>query len=602
MRRRIARVVFNLGVDKEFDYYISRGNVDVGFRVWVEFNHKRRVGLVTKVTSTSSVRNLKPILEAIDNFPTISKEHLKFAKLLKKNYPYSLGELLFMMIPPPLRRKKRIPSTDSLNSAFPHRGRKGKNICFIRGKNFLERVKLYRKKIEEKLKEGSVILCLPTFEYVEKVKELLSNFFPKELIILHSYQRSKEFLSSWVKLKRGNKLILGMRATLFYYPLNLSCIILEEEASPYYFHPEKPYYHLFDIAYLLSKFKNIDFILGGDYPTLNTFKMIKEGKISLKGRERKLKHVEVVRAKTFNYYKHKTIVNPLLKELLRKHLEEKKRILILYSRKGFASFIKCLKCGYVYMCPKCFTPLRYSLREKRGECLWCSYKENLGSLCKICNSGYITTSGVGIERLAYYLRQSFPEVEFSYSEEINHPVNLATYSILDSSSLIGKDIDVAFLLGSDYFLSRIDFETSLRLYIYLKRLAGLVKEKVYVLSENLEHYLWELVNKPLEAFYTKEVHLRKEARLPPYQHLAKITVRGKNRNRLLEKANQLYNLLKNSSLEVFGPVQEFPLRLRGKFYYSIIAKSKSKLTLGKKVKEVVEVFPKGSYKIAVVLR
>ncbi|MCD6583781.1 MAG: hypothetical protein J7K71_03755 [Candidatus Omnitrophica bacterium] len=602
MKRRITKVVFNLRVDKEFDYYISKGNVDVGFRVWVEFNRKRRVGLVTKVTSTSLVRNLKPILEVIDDFPTISKEHLKFAKLLKKHYPYSLGELLFMMVPPSLRRKKRISSESFLNSVFFRKERREKNICFIRGRNFLERVKLYREKIEEKLKEGSVILCVPTFEYVEIVKKFLDNHFSQELVILHSHQKSRTFLSSWVEARKGNKLILGMRGALFYYPLDLSCIILDEEASPYYFHPEKPYYHLFDIAYLLFKFKNIDFILGGDYPTLSTFKMMKERRISLKGEERKLKQIEVVRAKTFSYAKHKTVINPLLKELLRKHAEEKKRILILYSRKGFASFIKCLKCGYIYICPKCFTPLRYSLREKRGECLWCSYKESLTSLCKVCNSGYITTSGVGIERLAYHLRQSFPEVDLSYSEEVNHLVNLATYSILDSPSLIGKHIDVAFVLGSDCFLSRVDFEATLRLYIYLKKLAGLVKEKVYVLSENLEHYLWELVNKPWETFYTKEVHLRKEAQLPPYRHLAKITIRGKNRNRLLEKANQLYNLLKDSSLEVFGPVQEFPPRLRGKFYYSVIAKSKSKLILGKKVREVLEVFPKSSYKIGVSLR
>ena len=131
MKRRITKVVFNLGVDKEFDYYISKGNVDVGFRVWVEFNRKRRVGLVTKVTSTSLVRNLKPILEVIDDFPTISKEHLKFAKLLKKHYPYSLGELLFMMVPPSLRRKKRISSEGFLNSAFFRKERREKNICFI---------------------------------------------------------------------------------------------------------------------------------------------------------------------------------------------------------------------------------------------------------------------------------------------------------------------------------------------------------------------------------------------------------------------------------------------------------------------------------------
>lgn len=606
MKGKIAKVVFNLNVDKEFDYFIPESmDAREGFRVWVEFNRSRRIGLITKIGKTSKFKELKPVLEVLDKKPTLSKEHINFAKKLREKYPSAYGEFVFMMIPEVLRRRKK--NVEDIPGALPFAKPKDKNEIFlIMAGNISERIKVYKEKLKDNLKKGSVIICLPSISYLDFIKDSLTKEFSADLVVFHSYQKSKEFLTNWIKAKQGKKLILGMRGALFYYPLDLSLVVIEEEASPYYFHPEKPYYVLFDIAYLLYKHKSIDLILSTDYPTLDVFKLMTEEKLKLRQKERKNKPIEIVRAKTIVYRKQASGLNPLIEELIRKNLEEDKKMIIFYNRRGFCSIIRCSSCGYVYRCPRCLSSLKLSLKEEKAVCMWCNYKESVGSLCKICNSGYITNFGMGIEKLERQLSRHFSHVKINTIEEAapDSRILLSTYAVLDSPALLKRTgVDVGFVLDSDYFLSRIDFEASLRLYIYLKRLSFLVKEKVCVFTLNPDHYLWEKINSPWREIYEKEVYLRKEASLPPYIHLAKITLRDNDKNRLLKKVHQLYNILsRNDSLNVFGPVEEIPFKLRGKFHYSLIVKAENRSILRNELKTKVEPFRRGSVKMAIVLK
>ena len=110
---KIAKVVVSISLDKEFDYSCPP-NLEVrrGMRVLVDFNHKKRVGIVVAITDKSNIPKLKLIIDVLDSEVLLDAERLNFAKQLSDFYPYPQGEFLFMMIPPYLRKPKKLKKRD----------------------------------------------------------------------------------------------------------------------------------------------------------------------------------------------------------------------------------------------------------------------------------------------------------------------------------------------------------------------------------------------------------------------------------------------------------------------------------------------------------
>ena len=603
MNKSIAKVVFNLGIDKEFDYYIPpETNLPVGSRVWVEFNRKKRVGIVTEITKSTKVKNVKSILAALDKTPCLDKSHIAFARFLKKEYPYALGELTFMMVPQGLRRKNKISQdfvhVDRLSLPRPR-------IYCIKHNHMERRFQEYKDMVAEALTQSSVVVCFPLVSYLKFAQKLFEKNFPEKVITVHSYQKEKELLANWIAIKKGRCLLLGTKLALFYYPLDLSLIIIEEENNPYHLQPEKPFYNLVDIAYFLSQCKKVNLVLSADYPSLKTFKKVKEKRVELIEPVKEQSSIEVLTTKSYLYKKTSYIVHPLLLELLRKHLEAHRAIVILYTRGGSSSLIKCVSCGHIYLCPHCLGFLRFSSKEKQGVCFRCNYREDIPNLCRECNSGYVKSYGVGIERLTAHIRQSFPQATIRQVDEERDTTDimLVRYAFLDTSLAPAPKVDIGFVIDCDAFLSRIDFEAAFKLYCYVRRFASWGLSKVYVFTERKGNYLWKNINKIWYNFYERELHLRKEAALPPYRHLAKLTLRGRDKNSLFAKASSLYNILsQDNTLEAFAPMAEVPFKVRGKFYYSIVVKGRRRLTLRYKIEEAIGRFHKGAIKIAIMLQ
>ena len=83
----IAKVVFNLGVNKEFDYFLSSSlDVRIGSRVRVEFNKNIRTAVIVSFSKKTEIKGIKPILNCLDAEPSLSKEHVDFARRLSKEY------------------------------------------------------------------------------------------------------------------------------------------------------------------------------------------------------------------------------------------------------------------------------------------------------------------------------------------------------------------------------------------------------------------------------------------------------------------------------------------------------------------------------------
>ena len=596
---KVAKVILPIALDKAFDYLVPDSlSLTKGMRVLVDFGGKKRVGIIEGFLKKSSYLKLKAIVKALDNIPSLDNDQLKFAKALTKMYPYGLGEFLFMMLPSALKR----PGQLILEEAGKGKAKSSLSQpeLFIEAGSFLERYSLWKDLVKEKLKEGSVLVCFPQLEYLKEALKVIEKDFPGKAKVIHSQKSQAQILKLW-RESRHNTLLVGTRVALFYYPSDLALCVIEEENSPYYFQAEKPYHHLLDVAYLLSKIKGSSLILSADYPTLATYEKIKDDKIKLKGQTQAIKNIRVLEIGEASRRK---AISPLARELIRKNLEENKRMVVLWHRKGFGKVVSCNACGYIITCDRCSGFLKTTLKEEhKGICSYCGKVKDLVEVCPQCKKGYLRTSGLGIEKIEVILKGIFPEAKICSWEERKPDSQVIISGAKILSSLYGQEsFDVGFFLDVDNFLSRIDYDAAFDTFIYLEKLSHFFKDTLYVFSRNSNHYLFRNIQKKWQDFYQAELALRKELNLPPFGVLAKITLRAVNQKKLFKKSEDLYNKLKGRKLEVYGLFEEYPFQLRGNFRYSLIVKSKKSTELRKIMKEEVGRLRSAGIKIAAVIK
>ncbi len=594
--RKIARIVLPISLEKEFDYSFGADSaLEKGMRVLVDFRGKKRVGVVVAIEQKSKLKKLKTILSVLDHKPLLTEEKLVFAKRLTGLYPYALGEFIFMMIPASLKKPRRWKLSDSVAAGTDKSSRRR---LFIKSPDFLKRYQLWRKLVQKELAQGSVMVCFPQVSYLVKARQMMLKDFPWQIKVLHSQRKEAEFFSSWQE-SRNNSLILGTRMALFHYPSDLRLLIVEEEDSPYYFQAEKPFYDLREVAGLLSDIKNIDLVLAAGLPSLTTYKQINDKKIELEELNSESSETKVVETGSFSK---KKVVGPVLIELLGKVVKKNQQAVVLWNRKGFAQVLRCSACGYIYKCRHCSGFLQVSRLKQKTRCPYCLREVDLPTFCSQCHKGYLKSFGLGVEGLIQRLKTAFPEIKIANwpKRSRDSKIIVSTSEIL--SSLYDQEIfESGFLLDTDSLLSRPDYQATFDAFLYINKLNTFFKEGLYLFTVNRDYYLFDYLNKDWRQFYEQELSLRKKMDLPPFRLLAKITLRAKNEKLLLKGAEDLYNSLKGSFSEVYGPSQEYPFKLRDKFRYAITVKTDRSLKKRKIIKERLDQFRSSNLQLAVEL-
>jgi len=102
----IVRVVLNIPHESAFDY-TSENAIAKGVRVIVPFGPRKLVGIVISNLQESPVQHLKAIEQVLDPEPVLDENILDLAIFASQYYHYPLGKVLFAILPPALRSKKR---------------------------------------------------------------------------------------------------------------------------------------------------------------------------------------------------------------------------------------------------------------------------------------------------------------------------------------------------------------------------------------------------------------------------------------------------------------------------------------------------------------
>ncbi|MCX5703578.1 MAG: hypothetical protein NT066_03700, partial [Candidatus Omnitrophica bacterium] len=208
-----AKVVLGLAVRGPFDYIVPPPldkKIKEGSRVWVTLRNKKTLGYVVGLVRQTNIKNLKNVLEVIDDYPLLDKDMLSLTRKLSDYYCCSWGEAIETALPEGLRKRKKIPVPIVETIALKKNLKS--EVTLLHDLDGQARWDVYLAKIKETLdNRSSVIILLPDINSVLKAKEKIERCLGISVALL--YRKQPKELEEWLKIKEGKaNIVAGTRS------------------------------------------------------------------------------------------------------------------------------------------------------------------------------------------------------------------------------------------------------------------------------------------------------------------------------------------------------------------------------------------------------
>lgn len=459
-------------------------------------------------------------------------------------------------------------------------------------------------------KGKTAILLIPEISLTPQTVERFYAHFGDEIAVLHSKLSDNERLFIWNEINFGRKkIVIGARSAIFAPLKNIGLIIVDEEHENSYKQSERiPLYNARDVAVLRGKLNNSTVILGSATPFLESYFNTKLEKYHLLEMKKRVKNQILPKLTIVDMRKednHSELFSEILKTKIEDRLQKNEQIILFQNRRGYASYIQCVKCGKVFKCQNCNISLTYHSYSQKMICHYCGYSQKLPQKCPECES-YIFNFGLpGTEKIEKNLEFIFPSAKIvrmdsdtttrkaSYQNIFNRMKN-GHIDILLGTQMIIKGLDfpnvtLAGIISADVNLNLPDFRASERNFQHIVQVAGRTgrsekKGEVIIQTFNPKHYSIQFGQKQnFIDFVNHELELRKKLHYPPYTKLVRILFRLNNKENLQKIVfgirREVNKLGRIDDRIILGPVLAPISKIHKQFRYHIIVKAKDRKTV-----------------------
>ncbi|MDX1585539.1 MAG: primosomal protein N' [Balneolaceae bacterium] len=425
------------------------------------------------------------------------------------------------------------------------------------------------KEVLEKGKGGLVLV--PEIGLTPQIVKRFYRIFGDDIAVLHSRLTMREKYDAWRSLQKGEKRIaIGARSAVFAPVQNLGLIIIDEEHDASYKQEDPaPRYHARDVAIMRGTINDAAVVMGSATPSMVSLYGAKKGKsklLSLTKRplDAKLPEVKVLDLKQYRSAMKGPVAIPLY-ERIKEAVDKNEQAILLYNRRGYASFLQCETCGHIPECPNCSVSLTYHKAKRQLRCHYCGYAVRRPDFCGDCGKPDLEAMGSGTQQLEEQISDIFPEgrllrMDFdTTSGRDAHADILAKFArkeadILVGTQIVGKgldfpDVTVVGVINADTELAFPTFRAGERMYQLLSQVAGRSgradKEGiVYFQTWQADHpALKAAKNHDYKEFARRELAFRKTLKYPPYSRIIRFAFKGKREHRVQRVAEVFTEIL-----------------------------------------------------------
>ena len=496
-------------------------------------------------------------------------------------------------------QKKSLNQINNSNKKF--------NVHVLQGLTGSGKTIVYFEALKDILKKGKQgLIMLPEIGLTSQFEKKFKEFFGFQPAIWHSSITKKNKEIIWNGIINGKiKVIIGARSSLFLPFKKLGLIIVDEEHDQSYKQDEGVIYNARDMAISRASFENIPINLITAVPSIETYENIKKKKYKISKLEQRylnasLPNYEIINMNNIKLERQSWLSNEIIKKV-NFHLEKKDQILFFLNRRGFSPNVLCKKCFNIFSCPNCSINLVYHKNKNYLLCHYCGFKTLLKRNCSKEGNCDFIFSGPGVERISEEVKKIFPskKVEIFSSDTINKKsfkdkldkIINNKIEILVGTQLISKgfhfpklncivvvDIDFS-LLGHDLRGA----EKNLQLYHQLSGRAGRTGQPstVYFQTYNFDtKMISDITDKNPETFLEKEIEIRKQNNLPPFQRFISLILSSENEAKLEKEAINFKNFLQNKfDGKILGPVDAPIYRIKKKYRVRLLIRGSKTMKL-----------------------
>lgn len=489
------------------------------------------------------------------------------------------------------------------------------------------------------------LIVAPEISLTPQLLDRLSARFPKRVGVLHSGLTGTQRWAQWRQIADGQvDVVVGARSAVFAPIHKLGLIVVDEEHDSSYKQEEGVHYNGRDVAVVRGKLLGCPVILGTATPALETYENCRQGRYKLleipqRVANRPLPSIEAVdlRAQHLATGRSETrptavtsaardsaekLISDTLAEALKNNFQAGGQTLIFLNRRGFANFLQCRSCGYVWRCPNCSVTLTLHLRQNRLSCHHCDYRRPITEICPECKNPTLGSIGSGTERVEQALKRMAPHARVARMdrdttrsrgshEEILRRWKKGEIDILIGTQMItkGHDVSGVTLVGAllaDLSLNLPDFRAAERTFQLLSQVAGRAGRgenpgRVIVQTYVPDHYAIEhLVAHDYKGFFAAESEFRRALGYPPFGRLVNLRLDGPRLSEVETKAKTLAEALRrlqarspkfNEQIQVLGPAAAPIEKLRNRYRWQLLLRGKQSSVLLSFARHALELMP-----------
>lgn len=586
-----------------FSYLVPQklqAQVKIGQIVEIYLRNKKIQGLVINVEKNrqKTKYQLKEINKTLFPVSLVNKNQIKLINFISDYYGVGQGIIVKSLLPEVPKRQLTTNNYQPTTIKKQKQAQQPKLFWY----NFEdETITLLRKKIKNN--GGQTLILVPEKILIYKLIEKLK-LPEKTTIINHAEVAKVKNFENWLEILSGqHKIIIGTKISVFLPFNNLSEIIIWDEQD--WNHKQSDINPRFDarwVAAWLAKQHGCRLTQLTPAPSMETYYNNPKRK-----RIKKLKNndIKIVNLKEERLKGNYSFLSDELVENIKDKLSAKEKIFIFHNRKGLANYVSCADCGYVFKCPNCEIVLVYHADDKLLHCHHCNYKSEITPLCPQCQSGNLSFKGQGVDKIKSELQQIFAQTKILILEKQTDKIDLLNeikkYDIIISTEFtinkIGfNNFGLLVFLNFDQLVNQADFrvqERALQLFYKIKSTSSSRAEFIIQTNQPENTIIKAIRQNQPENFYNLELENRKNFNYPPYTKIIKLVCQNKAQELAKKESQKLTDILKNtfdSKIEVNGPIEGFPKKIRGNYRYSLILKIDSTLDTKKLFKLIPDDF------------
>src|SRR3989344_1083667 len=396
---------------------------------------------------------------------------------------------------------------------------------------------------------GQTLVLVPT---INRLPETLAKFpGAKNYVLYHTEQKPADRFATWLKIIQGNiDYVFGSRSAIFTPCPNLAKIIIFDEHDNAYKDERSPYFDSLTVAEKLQELTAAKIQIIDSSPKITTYFNNRQ---NIQIPRHKVPTVIVSmndERRKGNY----SILCNYLNSTLAKITKSNSRTLLFLNKKSGSGHLYCKSCQYQRYMP--------NKPEVCPNCQSLSFYFNSLNIWSLTETVKQIVSKSSINLIAEGIRHpALPAVR--PTSDIRHPtIDIATSSVL--YRLLPQKYDLVVHIATDSTLNIADFTSGEKTFAEICALKNLTANggQLILQTYNPDHpILKNAAQNNYLSYFAQSLAERKALNFPPFALLIKLTIKGKDKETLEKKAQDLTQDLTQFPVSSF----RFPVSILGPY-------------------------------------